>query len=357
MKTSRWLVAALLGVSLVASACSGGGGGSADDDPTEGDLIDGERLVSFSGANGLKLAGTLGVPSDNARNAPGVLIIPSVGPTTDRDGIQDATQGDQVYKDISAAFNAAGMVTLRYDRRGIGASKLESGTKPLYEDMIEDARGALRFLAQRREVGSAAVALVGHDVGGWMALRLAATEDKVKSVALVSTPARKLVDVYAESFRQTHGPASADRFRASVDTLLTTGAVPGPTDMAAEHQSVLGQGQDELLKGVFTADPLADAARVKVPVLVTAGTQGTGVTSADAERMAQAIGGSAQLSVFNLGPTLRELPPDPGSIRFDPNDESTHVFGARPVIGVKRDGPAVEKVTSFLSTTLRAAKA
>ena len=357
MKTRRWVLAVLVGVSLVASACSGGGG-SADDDPTEGDLVDGERLVSFSGANGLKLAGTLGVPADDTRNAPGVLIVPSVGPTTDRDGIQDATQGDQLYKDISVAFNAAGMVTLRYDRRGIGASKPESGTKPLYEDMIEDARGALRFLAQRREVGSAAVAVVGHDIGGWMALRLAATDDKVKGVTLISTPARKLVDVYADGFRQSHGQASADQFRASVDTLLRTGVVPGPTDLAAEHQTVLGQGQDELLRGVFTADPLADAGQVKVAVLVTGGTLGTGVTRADAETMARAIGPSAQVSIFtNLGPTLRDLPPDTGSVRFDPNDESTHVFGARPVIGVKRDPPAVEKVTTFLTTTLRAAKA
>ncbi|HVL27447.1 MAG TPA: alpha/beta fold hydrolase [Acidimicrobiales bacterium] len=355
MKTSRWAVAVLVGVSLVVSACSGGGG-SAGDDPTEGDLIDGERLVSFSGAGGTKLAGTLGVP-DNARNAPGVLIVPGVGPTTDRDGIQDATQGDQLYKDISAAFNAAGMVTLRYDRRGIGASKLESGTRPRYEDMVEDARGALNFLAQRREVGSAPVAVVGHDVGGWMALRLAATEEKVKGVVLVSTPARRLVDVHAASFGASHGPVSADRFRAAVDTLLSTGSVPGPTEVAPEHQSVLGQGQDELLRGVFTADPLADAGRVKVPVLVTAGTLGTGVLPPDADRMAQAIGPSAQVAIFDLGPTLRDLPPDPGSIRFDPNDESTHVFGARPVIGINRDVPAVEKVTSFLTGTLRAAKA
>ena len=356
MKISRWLVAALVGVSLVASACSGGGG-SADDDPTEGDLVDGERLVSFSGANGLKLAGTLGVPQD-ARNAPGVLILSSVGPTTDRDGIQDATGGDQVYKDISQAFNAAGMVTLRYDRRGIGASKLESGTDPLYEDMIEDARGALKFLAQRREVGSAAVAVVGHDIGGWMALRVAASDDKVKAVTLLSTPSRKLVDVHAESFRQTHGQTSADRFRSEVDILLSTGTLPGPEQMASEHQSVLGQGQDQLLKGLFEADPLADAGRVKVPVLVTAGALGTGVLPTDAEQMTRAIGPSAQLSVFpNLGQTLRDLPADPGSIRFDPADESTHVFGARPVIGVKRDTAAVEKVTSFLSTTLKAAKA
>lgn len=350
-------MAALVGVSLVASACSGGGGGSADDDPTEGDLIDGERLVSFSGANGLKLAGTLGVPPD-ASNAPGVLIIPSVGPTTDRDGIQDATGGDQVYKDISQAFNAAGMVTLRYDRRGIGASKLESGIDPVYEDMVEDARGALRFLAQRREVGSAPVAVVGHDIGGWMALRLAASDDKVKAVTLLSAPSRRLVDVHAESFRQTHGQTSADRFRSEVDILLSTGTLPGPQQIAAEHQSVLGQGQDQLLKGLFEADPLADASRVKVPVLVTAGALGTGVNPADAEQMARAIGPSAQLSVFgNLGQTLRDLPPDPGSIRFDPNDESTHVFGARPVIGIKRDTPAVEKVTAFLTTTLKAPKA
>src|SRR5688500_15208851 len=90
MKLSKIrLLAVLAGVSLAAAACSGGGGGGGGDDPTEGALQNGERLVSFSGAGGLKLAGTLGVPDKLDGSAPAVLIIPTLGVTVDRDGFQN----------------------------------------------------------------------------------------------------------------------------------------------------------------------------------------------------------------------------------------------------------------------------
>jgi dienelactone hydrolase len=349
----RWWLAALVGVSLVAAACSGGGGDGGPDDPTEGVLPTGERLVSFSGAGGMKLAGTLALPQGARGGAPAVLIVPTIGPTTDREGIQSATQGDLLYKDLSNAFTAAGMVTLRYDRRGIGGSKLDSGQKPTYDQMIEDARGALRFLGQRGEVGSSPVAVVGHEIGGWMAMRLASTETRVKSVALVSTPGRPMVDVLADGFRATHGQASADRFRATVTDLVATGVLPGPEGIAPEHQGVLGQGQDEILKAIFSVDPLADASKVKVPTLVITGNKSTTVGQVDADRLAAAIGPPASVTITESTATLREFQPDTGPIAFDPNNEATHVFGARPVTDVPRDKAGVDRIVGFVGTALK----
>ena len=358
MKASRWLVAALLGVSLVASACSGGGG-SADDDPTEGDLVDGERLVSFSGTGGLTLGGTLGVPDNLSGTAPAVVIVPTIAPTTDRDGFQNSVMPDLLYKDLADAFREAGLVTLRYDRRGIGASRLESGQKkPNYDQMVGDAAGAVRFLASRREVGKNPIAVVGHDIGGWSAMNVAATESRVKSLGLVSTPGRPLVDVYADGFHAVYGPASADRFRASVAELVRNGKLPGPDEISAQHQGVLGQGQDEWLKGMFAAAPLTDAGKVKVPTLVTVGAQSTTVTKVDADRIAQAIGPSAQVVTFSdNATTLRPPQPETSAIPFNPADDSTHTFGARPVVAVPRDAAAVGQITAFLQTSLKAAKA
>lgn len=353
----RWALAALLVVALVGTACSGGGGGGGgDDDPTEGVLPTGERLVSFNGAGGLKLSGTLALPQNTSGGAAAVLIVPAIGPTIDREGIQNPTQGDLLYKDLSGAFTAAGLVTLRYDRRGIGASKLDSGAKPTYDDMIEDARGALKFLGQRREVGSSPIAVVGHDAGGWMAMKLASSESRVKGAALISTPGRPLVDVMADGFKASHGQASADKFRSAVSTLLSTGKLPGPEGIAPEHQTVLGQGQDDLLKGLYSVNPLADAGGVKVPTMVVAGGKSTLVGPADADLVSKAIGPAGQALVTESGDTLREVKPDTGPIPFNPNDESTHLFGARPVQSIPRDAAALEKITTFLTTTLRAGK-
>jgi len=354
----RRFLAVLVGVCLAAAACSGGGG-SDDPDPTEGALVDGERLVAFRGTGGLTLGGTLGVPDNLDGTAPAVVIVPTIAPTTDRDGFQHNTMPDLLYKDLSDAFRAAGMVTLRYDRRGIGASRIESGQrKPTYEEMVGDAAGAVRFLAGRKEVGKNAIAMVGHDIGGWSAMKVAATESRVKSLALVSTPGRPLVDIYADGFKAVYGQSSADQFRTSVAELVRDGKLPSPDRINAQHQGVLGQGQDEWLKGMFAAAPLVDANQVKVPTLVTVGGQSTTVTKVDADLIAQAIGSPAQIVTFAAdATTLRPPQPDTAAIPFNPADESTHLFGARPVVAVPRDMAAVNQTTTFVQTSLKAAKA
>ena len=354
----RFLRAVLVAVLLAATACSGGGG-NGDADPTEGALENGERLVAFRGTGGLTLGGTLGVPDDLSGSAPAVVIVPTIAPTTDRDGFQNATMADLLYKDLADAFRSAGFVTLRYDRRGIGASRIESGQKkPNYDQMVGDAAGAVQFLAGRKEVGKNAIAVVGHDIGGWAAIRVAATASRVKSLTLVSTPGRPLVDIYADGFRAVYGQASADGFRASVAELVQNGKLPGPDQISAQHQGVLGQGQDEWLKGVFAAAPLADAGRVKVATLVTIGGASTTVTRIDADLIAQAIGPSAKVVTFpEDDTTLRPPHPDLPPIPFNPADESTHLFGARPVVAVPRDSAAVDQTVTFVENSLKAAKA
>ena len=356
--SKKRFLAALAGVCLAATACSGGGGGG-DADPTEGDLTNGERLITFRGTGGLTLGGTLGVPDNLDGSAPAVVIVPTIAPTTDRDGFQHSTMPDFLYKDLSDAFREAGMVTLRYDRRGIGASRIESGQKkPDYEQMVGDAAGAVQFLTGRKEVGKNAIALVGHDIGGWAAMKVAATEPRVKSLALVSTPGRPLVDIYSDGFRAVYGQASADQFRASVAELVRDGKLPSPDRISAQHQGVLGQGQDEWLKGMFAAAPLVDAGKVKVPTLVTVGGRSTTVSKVDADMLAQAIGSPAQVVTFaEDATTLRPPQPDTSPIPFNPADESTHLFGARPVVAVPRDTAAVGQVSTFLLTSLKAAKA
>ena len=354
----KQFLAVLVAVSLAAAACSGGGGNS-DPDPTEGALVNGERLVTFRGTGGLTLGGTLGVPDNLKGTAPAVVIVPTIAPTTDRDGFQNETIPDLLYKDLSDAFRAAGMVTLRYDRRGIGASRIESGQKkPTYEQMVGDAAGAVQFLSGRKEVGKNAVAVIGHDIGGWAGMRVAATESRVKSLVLVSTPGRPLAEIYADGFKAVYGQVSADRFRASVAELVANGKLPAPDQIHAQHQGVLGQGQDEWLKGMFAASPLGDANKVKVPTLVTVGALSTTVTKADADMIAQAIGSSAQVVTFaEDATTMRPPQPDTAAIPFNPADESTHLFGARPVVAVPRDAAAMSQTVTFVQNSLKAAKA
>ena len=341
-----------MGLALVAGACSGGGdGGNAglDDEfrPTPG-----ERDVQIIGAGKLRMGATLAVPPGANGAAPGVLIVPAPG-ATNRDGPLVARPPDPLYKDLSAALTAAGMVTLRYDHRGIGESQLESGQQLTWDDMVGDAKEALNFLGQRQEVDGSRIAVVGHDMAGAIALKLAAADARVKSVALVSAPGRPLVDVWADGYKFTHGQASADAFRAMIDGLLTTGSLPPRESIRPEFQTNLPPNQDAFFKALFSVDPLADSAAVKVPVLMARGERSITVTATDTERLSQSLGGRSEAVVaVNSSATLQQVLTPP--VRpFDPLDMDSHGLGP-PVAEAPRDQPTIDRIASFVASSVGA---
>lgn len=340
-----------LALGLVTTACSGGGGSPRALDDL--DITPGEMVVQFEGAGKARLGGTMAMPSRTA-NQPvgGVLIVPTVL-GSDRNGYIDAIPPDPVYQDVSQAVTDAGMAAFRYDRRGAGSSKLEPGQEVTFDDMVSDARNALTYLSQRKGVDPSSLAVVGHDMGGVVAMRVAATDDRVKAVVLLSTPGRPLADVLAEQFAAAHGPESGAAFRQVVADLKATGSLPDRSTLRPEHQSVLPAGQDALLRAAFSIDPAADAAGVKVPTLVVTGKQSSAVGAADAARLAQALGAA---EVFEAGSSstlqnVKAAAPRP----FDADDHNSH-GGGRPGDTATRDAGALERVTTYLSSKLKASR-
>jgi pimeloyl-ACP methyl ester carboxylesterase len=347
-----WL-AAVVGLALLAAACSGGGDGGGGSDPLAGGSLGaapGEKDLQFTGAAKLRMGGTLTLPGSTNGAVPGVLIVPGPGPTN-RDGRTEVSPPDPLYRDLSTALASAGVASFRYDRRGVGASKPDAGQQLSWDDMVGDAQAALAFLSQRREIDPSRLAVIGHDMGGVIALKLAAGEPRVKGVALVATPGRPLVDVVADDFRVGYGQESSDAVRAAVADLVATGSVPTRSSLRPEIQSLLPGGQDLLYKGVFSADPLADAGAVKVPVLVTLGERSTSVSGADADALAKALGGPSQVVVAaQANATLQTLKPPPRQAPFDAGDMSTHGNGPQ-IADAPRDQPSLGQLTSFLATT------
>jgi len=341
-----------MGLALVAGACSGGGGNSGAGLDEEFKPTPGERDVQFTGAAKVHMGATLAVPVGAKGAVPGVLIIPAPG-ATNRDGPLTARPADPLYKDLSAALTKAGVVTLRYDHRGIGASQLPTDQQLTWDDMVADAKEALAYLGQRQEVDPSRIAVVGHDMGGAIALSLASTDNRVKSVALVSTPGRPLVDVWADGYRASAGPASADAFRAMIDGLLATGALPARDTIRPEFQSTLPPGQDAFFKALFSIDPLTLARAVKVPVLMAVGERSTTVGAADTQRLSQGLGAKSEAVVApNANATLQQVLA-PVVRPFDPLDMDSHGLGP-PVAEAPRDQPTVGHIAAFVASSVGA---
>ena len=336
-------------VGLLAAACSGGGGSGADGDDLA--LVRGETQVQFDGAAKLRMGGTLAMP-ERTGNGPvaGVLIVPSVA-RNDRNGYIDVIPADPVYEDLSKAITKAGMAAFRYDRRSMGTSKLDPGQQLTFEDMVTDAHEALLYLSQRSGVDGRNLAIVGHDVGGFIAMRVAASDDRVRSVVLLSTPGRPLVDVMAASFEASSGRESAESFRGVIATLLSSGALPPRTSIRPEHQPSLPVGQDAVLKAVYEVDPVAEAAKLKVPALLVTGTKSPLVNAADADRLRATLPSAQAFSAETTATMQKVVAPLPQS--FDPNDHRAH-GGGRPPETATRDEAAMNSITTFLSSKLGA---
>lgn len=343
----RWLTAAVLVLGLVGGACSGGGGG--DDDIKDLRLGQGESILQFEAADKLRMGGTLAMPDRTGGPVGAVLIVPSMA-RNDRNGYIDIVPGDPIYQDLSKAITDAGLAAFRYDRRSMGVSKLEPGKQLTFEDFVTDAHQALLFLSQRSGIDASNLAIVGHDLGGIAAMRVAATDDKVKRLVLLSTPGRPLVDVMADDFQVTFGKESADAFRGVISTLLATGSLPDRSTIRPEHQTVLPTGNDALLKEQFSLDPVAEAAKVKVSTLVMTGRQSTLVKPVDGDRLKAAIPASQAFTADSTATFQKITAALPQA--FDPNDHRAH-GGGRPPDTADRDQPAVAQITSFLTVKTR----
>jgi len=339
-------------LTFAAGACStGGSNGSAGLD-AEFRPTPGERDVQFNGVAKVHMGATLAVPANAKGALPAVLIVPAPG-AVNRDGPLTARPIDPLYKDLSAALTAAGMVTLRYDHRGIGDSQLASGQQLSWDDMVADAKEALAYLGQRQEVDPARIAVVGHDMGGAIALTLAAGDNRVKSVALISTPGRPPVEVMADGYAFTNGKASADAFRAMIDGLLTTGALPPREAIRPEFQSALPPGQDAFFKALFSVDPAAGAQAVRVPVLMATGERSITVTAVDTQRLGQSLGGKSETVVApNSNATLQQVLA-PVVRPFDPLDMDSHGLGP-PVADAPRQQVTVDRIAAFLAGSVGA---
>ena len=289
----RWMApaaggGALLLVVLLAVVLTRGGSDDVSVEPAEqARTVVAERSSEFVGAGGLRLGATLTLPAGDGTPVPGVLIVPGAA-SVNRDAvINEAGQTDPVYADLSQALARAGVASLRYERRGT-VSKLPAGQSLSFDDLVADGRAALALLSERAEIGDSPLAVVGHDQGGWVAMRLAVAEPRVRNVVLVSINGRPLVDsISAELILQggEQGPALADRFRAAVDEVLRTGNPPDQASLPAQFRDIFAPGQGQYLRQIFSIDPATEARSVPVPALLVRGGQDLSITPDDADRL------------------------------------------------------------------------
>lgn len=336
---------------LLAAACSGGGGdgNAALDDPLAPvggiEAPAGERVVQFEGAGKVKLFGTFTMPATQVgTNVPGVLLIPTSG----AGGLLQSGVNDPLGKDLAETFAGAGLASYRYDQRGTGSSRLEPDVVLSFDDLVADAKAGLDLLAQRKETAGRDLSVVGYDQGGLVALRLAATDPRVKRVVLVSTPGRSLLDVRAAQLAPRYGPEAGVALGEEVAKLIATRTVPPLDQLRSELRQLLPAQEAGFLADLYGFNPAAEAAKLKIPTMIVVPANATPyhpeVLAAAAPAGTQVVtsAGSGSTLVIS-GPTPEDL--------SDPTKANHDHGAAPPEAPTQRDTATLERIARFVSAT------
>ena len=140
-----------------------------------------EEEVSFqSKQDEIILSGTITMPDDMSGSTPIFVLLHGQG-GMDRDML---IRGRRPFLKIAQYLAQHGIATLRYDKRGIGASEGELKDSTTY-DLMDDAYGAVTFLRKKRKMFSK-IGLLGFGEGGVVATGVAAYRSDINSLILLA---------------------------------------------------------------------------------------------------------------------------------------------------------------------------
>jgi pimeloyl-ACP methyl ester carboxylesterase len=229
------------------------------------------------------LHGTLLLPKDAAAKVPVALIISGSGPT-DRDGNSAMLPGkNNSLKMIAESLAAHGVASVRYDKRGIGASAVASGNESdvRFTNFVDDAVAWLDWMGNDARFSRRMV--VGHSEGSLIGIMAAqrATVDRVISLAGAGRSAGAVLRQQLAGNLPPNLLADAQRILGELEAGRTVAEVPQPLMM------LFRPSVQPYMISWLPIDPAAEVAKLTVPVLVVQGTTDVQISVSDAERLAK----------------------------------------------------------------------
>jgi uncharacterized protein len=296
------------------------------------------------------LAGTLTVP-DVPAPVPAVLLAGGSGPI-DRDSNHRRARFD-VSRQLAHALAAAGLASLRYDKRGVGQTPGDWRAAG-FTDNVHDLGRALSALAERPEVDADRVLLAGHSEGALLAAAVAGRAGGrqgspvagVVLLAMSATPGEELLRWQARRIAPT--------LPAPVRGLLRLLRTDLEAKVAANHERIEATTTDVARIGgarlnarwhreFLAHDPRADLARLTVPVLALTGDKDLQVPADDLAVIAATVPGPVEVRrAPDLTHTLRRQGRAPSMRHYreelrrpvDPEVLATVVAWCRSVTGM-----------------------
>ncbi|MBM3643092.1 MAG: alpha/beta hydrolase [Alphaproteobacteria bacterium] len=221
-----------------------------------------ERTVRFAADDGARLEGTLLLPRrSELQYVPGVVLVQGSGPT-DRDGNNPLVpQRIDLLRAIATLLAEVGIATLRYDKRGIGASARDLPAAGedravffAWDRFVGDVRAAHAELLRHDEIKRHATGLLGHSEGGLLALAAfdGITASRPHAVVLASMPGYPLGELVTRQLARGAPHLVADAGRA-LRAIAHSAQVPA--DLPAGLSAIFPPYAGRFWQGAATFDP------------------------------------------------------------------------------------------------------
>lgn len=237
------------------------------------------------------LPGTLALPrSASVRTpVPAVVLVHGSG-AHDRD---ETLGPNRPFQDIARGLAAQGIAVLRYDKRTKARPQDFAGKDFSVDDEVtDDAVLAIDALRKVEGIDAKRIYVLGHSLGGMLAPRIARQSGHVAGAVLLAAPARPVLDVLLEQIERQamrDGSISAEERKALDDMKARVANVRNPGNVAA-IDTPLGQPVG-YWRSLERIDPLADARKLALPLLLLHGGRDIQVVEADWKRWQAGLSG------------------------------------------------------------------
>lgn len=242
-----------------------------------------------------ELYGTLTIPAKPGR-MPVALIIAGSGPT-DRDGNNPVMKNNSL-KILASELSKNGIASLRYDKRGIAASKAAvTSEKDLrFDDYVSDAREWIQLL--NRDNRFSEVIVIGHSEGSLIGMLAGTSADKFISIAGFGQSA----DIILKEQLSSQPKMVQDLSFPIIDSLKNGNIVKNVPPVL---NSLFRHSVQPYMISWFKYDPQDEIRKLSLPVLILQGTNDIQVGVENARQLSDANPDAELLLITNMNHIFR----------------------------------------------------
>ena len=248
------------------------------------------------------LHGSLLLPQSD-RPLPVALLIAGSGPT-DRNGNNPEGGHNDALKKLAQVLARNGIASLRYDKRGVAASRSATPDERdlSVERYVADASGWVRQLKDDARFDR--VILIGHSEGSLIA-SLAAADSPADALVSIAGPAYPIGQVLDMQLAMRLPPALLAESRHILANLIRGTLQP---EVPEALQVVYRPSVQPYLISLLRQDPAENFAALRIPALIVQGSHDAQVSPDNAELLKQAKPDAELAMIAGMNHVMRITP-------------------------------------------------